>query len=90
VLISALHKTNLDELEREILRILRNYVQASFTVPLSNEVMSFISWLFKNTDVQKMEYRDNSANVVFEASPELAEKVRSRVEAFNGKFEKAS
>lgn len=90
VLISALHKTNLDELEREILRILRNYVQASFTVPLSNEAMSFISWLFKNTDVQKMEYRDNSANVVFEASPELAEKVRSRVEAFNGKFEKAS
>jgi hypothetical protein len=50
--------------------------------------MSFISWLFKRADVQTIEYADNSAYIVFEAIPWFAEKVKSSVEEFNGKFEK--
>lgn len=86
--LSALHGTNLDTLKNEALRILKSYVQASFSVPITEQVMSFISWLFKSTDVKKTEYCGDSVNIVFEASPELAEKVRNRVEAFKGKFEK--
>ncbi|MDH5753996.1 MAG: GTPase HflX [Candidatus Bathyarchaeota archaeon] len=85
---SALYKINLDLLKQEMLRILKNYVQASFTIPLTSETMSFISWLFNRTDVQTIKYTGNSVCVVFEAIPWFAEKVKSRVEKFNGKFEK--
>jgi hypothetical protein len=50
--------------------------------------MPFISWLFNRVDVQAIKYTDNSAHVIFEAIPWFAEKVKSRVEEFNGKFEK--
>jgi len=86
--ISALYKINIDVLKQEILKILKNYVQASLTIPLTAESMSFISWLFNRADVQTIKYTDNSVHVVFEAIPWFAEKVKSRVEEFNGKFEK--
>ena len=86
--ISALHGTNFDMLKKEILRILKNYVQASFSIPMSDQVMPFISWLFKNADVRKTEYTGSSANIVFQSSPEFAEKVRNRVEMFKGRFQK--
>jgi GTP-binding protein HflX len=86
--ISALRKINLDVLKQEALRMLKNYVQASFTIPLTNANMSFISWLFKGADVRSIKYADNSAHIVFEAAPWIAEKVRKHVEASNGKFEK--
>jgi GTP-binding protein HflX len=88
MLVSALYKTNLETLKQETLKILRNYVRASFTIPLTSNTMSFISWLFKKADVQTIKYADNSAYVVFEAAPWFAEKVRSSVKEFNGKFEK--
>ena len=86
--VSALHKTNLDELKQDILKTLKNYVRASFNIPSTSETMSLISWLFKRADVQTIEYADNSAYVVFEAIPWFAEKVKSRVEELHGKFEK--
>jgi GTP-binding protein HflX len=86
--ISALYKTNINNLQQEILKTLKNYVQASLTIPLTSETMSLISWLFKNADVQTINYTGNSAHVVFEAIPWFAEKVKNRVEELNGKFEK--
>ena len=68
--------------------MLKNYIRASFNIPLTNETMSFISWLFKRADVQTIKYADNSAYLVFEAIPWFAEKVKSRVEEFDGTFEK--
>jgi GTP-binding protein HflX len=89
ICISALYKTNIDMLKQEIMKLLKNYVRASLTIPLKNETMSFISWLFKSADVQTIKYADDSAYIVFEAAPWFAEKVKSRVEEYNGKFEKA-
>jgi GTP-binding protein HflX len=86
--VSALYRTNLDPLKQETLKMLKNYIRASFNIPLTNETMSFISWLFKRADVQTIKYADNSAYLVFEAIPWFAEKVKSRVEEFNGTFEK--
>jgi len=88
VRISALYETNIDLLKQQILKLLVNYVRASLTIPLKNETMPFISWLFKNADVQTLKYADNFAHVVFEAIPWFAEKVKSRVEEYDGKFEK--
>jgi GTP-binding protein HflX len=88
ICISALHKTNIDMLKQEIMKLLKNYVRASLTIPLKSETMSFISWLFKSADVQTLKYTDDSAYIVFEAIPWFAEKVRSRVEEYDGTFEK--
>lgn len=86
--ISALHKTNLEQLQQEILKTLENYVRASFTIPLTNESMPFISSIFKNAEVQTIEYKENTAHVVFKANPSFAEKVRNRVEKLSGQFER--
>lgn len=87
--ISALHKTNFDQLREEILKILKNYVRISFSISLSKETRPFMAWLYRNTDVKKAEYNENSVHVVFEADPTTAEKARSRVEKeFNGKVER--
>ncbi len=87
--ISALYKTNFDTLKQEVLSMLKDHIQAHITVPLTNESMSFISWLFNRGDVQKLRYRDGGAQIVLEATPWFVEKVKRRVEKeFNGKVEK--
>ncbi len=88
ILISALESTNLESLRREILKKLEGYIQASFTVPLTNKTMPLISWVHTKTDLKKINYTQNSVEAVFEADPEVAEKIKSRVEELDGKFEK--
>ena len=87
--ISALKGTNIEQLKNEILRTLGNYVEATFRIAVTKDTMSFMAWLFENTDVRETNYDADSVRVVFEAEPSLAEKVRNRVEKeFNGRFEK--
>ncbi|MGB9675771.1 MAG: GTPase HflX [Candidatus Bathyarchaeales archaeon] len=85
---SALRGTNIELLKAAIVKQLQNYVKMAFTIPLTNETMQFISWLFKRADVQHIEYKGDSASITFEANPSFAEKVKSQVENFNGKIEK--
>lgn len=87
ILISAKARTNLDMVRHEILKKLEGYIQASFSAPLTNATMSLVSWVHKGADVKKTEYTENSVQMVFEANPEFAEKVKNRVEELNGKFE---
>jgi len=87
--ISALYKTNLDQLRNEILKTLKNYVQISFSISMSKETRPFMAWLYRNTDVKKAEYSENCVHVIFEADSATADKVRSRVEKeFKGKVER--
>ncbi len=86
ILISALHQTNLELLRQEILKKLEDYVQASFSVPLTNETMPFMSWVHESANVQKVNFMSDSVQVTFEANPLFAEKVRKRVEELDGKF----
>ncbi len=87
ILISAAKRTNLDELRTEILRKLEGYVEASFTVPMKSETMALMSLIHSKADVRKTEYTNNSVDVVFDADPEFAEKIRKRVEELQGKFQ---
>jgi len=86
ILISAKCRTNLGELKQRIVEMLENYVQAQFSVPLTNKTMPFISWLHEKTDIRKEDFTNDSVEVVFEATPELAQQVRRKVEELNGKF----
>ena len=86
VLISALNGTNTNLLKQEIMRHLENYVQATFSLPVTNETMSFVSWLFGRADVHDMKYKADSIEVVFKSVPLFAGKIRSRVEQLGGTF----
>ncbi len=87
VLISALHQNNIEMLKKEILKKLENYVQASFSIPVTNQTMPFMSWVREKANVQKVDFTDKTVQVVFEATPAFAENVRKRVETLEGKFE---
>jgi GTP-binding protein HflX len=87
ILLSAKCDTNLDELRKHTLRILENYVQAQFSVPLKGNFMPFISWVHQKTDIQKENYTNDSIEIEFEANPSVVEQVRRKVEDLNGKFQ---
>jgi GTP-binding protein HflX len=87
ILISALKKTNLETLRTEILRKLEGYIQARFTVPVTSGSMALVSSVYSKADVKTVNYQENTVEVDFEADPEFAEKIKSRVVELNGKFE---
>jgi GTP-binding protein HflX len=84
--ISALYKTNTQLLKQEMLLRLGECVQASFSLPVTDETMAFLSWLYKHSDVHNVKYEGDSMNVVFESIPWFAEKVRGKVEKLGGVF----
>jgi GTP-binding protein HflX len=84
--ISAVHRLNLESLKQEIAKNLQNYVKASLSIPLNDETMSFLSWLHNRTHVQSLKYKADTANVVFEAIPPFANKVRNYVKEHDGTF----
>jgi 50S ribosomal subunit-associated GTPase HflX len=86
-LLSAKCQTNLDQLKRHILRVLENYVRAEFTVPITGNIMPFLSWVHEKTDLHKEEFGGDSVQVVFEATPAVAEQIKRKVQDLNGKFQ---
>ncbi len=87
ILVSAKCQTNLDELRKQILRILENYQQAQFSVPLTGKAMPFISWVHGKTHIEKETFTNETVEVVFESTPSLVEQVKRKVEELNGKFQ---
>ena len=82
--ISALHDINISLLEQELVKHLTNYIHATFSIPLSDETLSFLSWIFNYTDVKNVKYENDYANVSFEAVADFADKVLGRVKQFGG------
>jgi GTP-binding protein HflX len=89
ILISAKKHTNLDMLKSQIVRMLENYVQGSFSVPLIGETMQFISWVHEKAEVKEQEFLDDHVRVKFEVDPQIAEQIKRKVEKLNGKYAKS-
>jgi GTP-binding protein HflX len=87
VQISALRGTNLDGLKLETLKNFESLMQASFTVPLTDQSMQFLSWVHNGANVKKTDYTSDSVQVVFEAAPSFVEAVNKKVAELNGKLE---
>ena len=83
---SALRKINMPLLKQEITNHLKNYIQATFSLPLTDESMSFLSWLFSRADVRDVKYKGDAVEIVFESITWFAEKVKGRVEQLGGVF----
>lgn len=88
VSVSALNGTNIVLLKDEMMRYLKQYVHASFSMPLKSDFTSFLNWLHSRADVQSVKYEADTVHIVFEAVPWFAEKVRERVTELGGTFQK--
>ena len=65
---------------------IKNYVQVSITIPVTDESMSFLSWLHNRANVQNVEYKGDMIEIIFESVPWFADKVKGRTELLNGNF----
>ncbi len=88
VAVSALKKTNIEELEEEITGLLRETVQVTFVVPMTKDTMQLVSWLYDNAQIKDIRYENDSVKATFEASPEFAEKAEAKVTKLQGKLER--
>jgi len=86
VFISALYGNDTNLLKQQMMSHLESYVQGSFSLPITDESMSFVSWLFGRADIRDVKYEGDSMNVTFESIPRFAERVRGRVEQLGGIF----
>jgi GTP-binding protein HflX len=86
VYISALHGTNIPSLKQQITRFLESFVQASFSMPISDEAMSLVSQLFDRAHVQDIKYEGDVVKVLFRSIPWFADKVKGQVERLEGVF----
>ena len=86
LLISAKKYTNLEELKTQIVRMLENYVQGSFSLPLTSEAMPIISWVHEKTEVKEEEFLGDRVEIKFEGNPQIAEQIRRKVEKLDGKY----
>ena len=64
---------------------LKEYVQACFSIPLSDETLAFISWLFNCSHVKNTKYGKDFAEITFEARLDFADKILGRVKGYNRK-----
>jgi len=87
ILLSAKRQINLNELKKNVLRVLENYSKAQFRVPLSGNIMPFLSWVHQKTDLHKEEFKSDSVEVVFEANQSVIEQVKRKVHDLNGEFQ---
>lgn len=85
ILISALYKTNMELLKQQLAdELFKDYVEASFYVPVTDESMSFFSWLENRADVREIKYEGERMNVVFESVPWFVNKVKGKVAKLGG------
>jgi GTPase len=86
VQISALHGTNIALLKQQIVGYLESFVEASFSVKISNESMSLVSELFERAHVQNIKYEGKVVKGVFRAIPWFADRLKGRIEKLGGTF----
>lgn len=84
--ISALYKINLEALRKMMKEVLETCMELSFTMPINQESMSFISWIFNNAKVHKIAYGNDFVEMSLNAPPPLIAKIRNRVEMMGGKI----
>jgi len=82
--VSSLYRTNTNLLREEMARRLISRVQSSFTVPISSESLSLVSWVFDHADVHRVAYEKDQLSLSFGAPPRLTDKIRNRVERLGG------
>ena len=84
--ISALHGANLDALKLRMAEHLIKRVKFSFRVPINEEALSFLSWIYNHANVLEVAYLDSHLRVSLLAKPDVTEKIRHGIEGLGGTF----
>jgi len=84
--ISALYRRNLDILKVKMANHLIKHIKSSIIMPISEESLSFLSWIYDHTNVFKVAYGKKHLKVSFSARPVIAEKIRHGVKNLGGAF----
>ncbi|RJS84672.1 GTPase HflX [Candidatus Bathyarchaeota archaeon] len=84
--ISALYGRNLSVLKVKIADLLIKHIRSSIIMPINEESLSFLSWIYDHANVFKVAYGKRHLKVLFSARPVVAEKIRHGVENLGGAF----
>jgi GTP-binding protein HflX len=84
--ISALHGVNLDALKVRIADHLIRRVKSSLRIPVNEDALSFLSWIYDNANVIKVAYLDSHLEVSLLARPTVTEKIRHSIKGLGGTF----
>ncbi|WP_311171129.1 GTPase HflX [Halobellus ordinarius] len=78
VAVSGLTGENIDALTERIEAELPDWREERLLLPLSDDAMSLVSWLYDHGDVEREEYTGEEVLVEFSARPAVVEKARSK------------
>ncbi|RLI35429.1 GTPase HflX [Candidatus Bathyarchaeota archaeon] len=84
--ISALHGLNLEELEQAIASNLRDYVKASFELPLSRETLTLLSHIRRFSTVREQRFTEKAIYFEVESTDIFMDKLKGRVEKLGGRM----
>jgi GTP-binding protein HflX len=87
VQISALQKTNLDTLRKGMAEHLISHINSSFSMPINEKTLSFLSWIFDHADVLDVKYREDAVDVSIDTVPQITDKIRYDIEKLGGIFQ---
>ena len=77
--VSARTGENIDLLKKKINNSLPKMKKHSIELPLKDESMRKVSWLYDNTNIETVRYKLDRILVVFRAAPRVMKKVRSNI-----------
>ncbi|MFQ5998901.1 MAG: GTPase, partial [Candidatus Bathyarchaeia archaeon] len=86
VAISALHGTNMSSLRETIAGELRNFVRASFELPLEPSTMSLISKIRSQSTVLNERFQEKTVHLRVQSVDYLMEKIRNWIEQVGGRL----
>lgn len=78
VAVSAKAETNLEALKARIHRELPERQRERLVLPMTEETMSVVSWVYDNAFVEDVEYRDAEVILDFQARPAIVEQTRAK------------
>ena len=82
--VSALENRNINALKQQLSKFLKNRVRAKISLPVSDETLSFVSWIFSRANVKCVEYEADQVKVTFEAVSNFANNVLGRMKDIGG------
>ncbi len=84
--ISALKKINIEKLMEIVSTNLKNFVKASFELPLNSKSLSLISKIRKFSTVLNQDFEKNHVFIEVSSVDHLMDKIRSRIENLGGRM----
>ena len=76
--VSATEGTDVEALEERIHQALPDRRTERLVLPLTDETMSLVSWVYDHAYVEEESYADDQVTLAFEAVPSVIERARSR------------